>query len=61
LGQLLQAAAEPGWMLGVAMPDTARFARHRDRTPESVRSALGLHWLIVGSDGELFIETPEAP
>jgi hypothetical protein len=58
-GQLLQAASEPTWTLGLAMPNTSKFAYQRGRTPEWVRSALNLHWLIVGPDLDIVIEPPK--
>jgi hypothetical protein len=58
LGQLVQGAPSAEWILALAMPDTAKFAYQRARTPNWVRRALGLHWLIVGEDGSVTIEAP---
>jgi hypothetical protein len=59
LGQLLQGAPGQDWTLALAMPDTPKFAHQRDRTPEWVRNAIGLHWLIVGADGAVVIQGPK--
>ena len=59
LGQLPQGASEPGWTPALAMPDTPKFERQRSRTPEWVRDALGLHWLVVGRDGHVAVVSPK--
>jgi hypothetical protein len=61
LGQLLQGASEPGWTLALAMPDTPKFERQRSRTPDWVRQALGLHWLVVRRDGRVAVVSPKEP
>jgi hypothetical protein len=60
LRQLLQGAPSPGWTLALAMPDTPGFARQRNRTPEWIRDALHLHWMLVQDDGSVTVEPPNS-
>jgi hypothetical protein len=58
LGQLLQNMGDSNALYGMAVPDTPKFEAQLARVPDWVRSALGLHWLIVAEDGSLRIEPP---
>jgi hypothetical protein len=58
LGQVLQGTPSPEWRPALAMPDTPKFERQRARTPEWVRSALGLHWVLVDASGTIRVVPP---
>jgi hypothetical protein len=58
LGQLLCHMDKEGSCFALAMPDTAKFRALRERVPDWVRGALGLHWLLVDESGEVTIDTP---
>ena len=58
LGQVLQGTPSHDCTPALAMPDTPKFERQRMRTPEWVRSALNLHWIVVDSDGSVRVVAP---
>jgi hypothetical protein len=58
LGQLLQGMQGPEARYALAMPDTLKFARQRERVSGRVRTALGLNWILVDEHGAVTIVAP---
>ena len=60
LGQIVQAMRDPAVCYGVAVPDTPQYRAQCRLVSDWVRAALGLHWLLVATDGTIQIVAPDA-
>jgi len=61
LGQIIQRMTVPGNRYAVAIPDLHSFVSQCRKVPDWVRAALGLHWLVVASDGTVREYQPDEP
>ncbi len=59
LGQLLRAMHDPATRYGLAVLDTPPFLAQCRTISPWVRQALGLHWLLVRSDGSVHVVGPD--
>jgi hypothetical protein len=61
LGQILTAMRDDGSVYAVAIPAIPAYRRLCGGISDHVRRVLGLHWLLVGKDRQVWLVKPDAP